>query len=272
MKLLFLGDVVGKCGREIIRNTLPTLKTQLKPDFVIINGENASGGNGINQRDCNLLLESGADIITSGNHIWDRNETIPLLDGKLPLLRPHNFPASAPGTGFKVIESAKGYKLLVINLQAQLFMPQNVDDPFAAADKILEQYILKRNIDAIFLDFHGEASAEKMAMGHHLDGRISMIVGTHTHVPTADSQILPKGTAYQTDAGMCGDYHSVIGFQPDIALKRFVTKRKVFERPTVATGEATLCGTFVKTNDKSGLATAIHAIRVGGTLAESLPI
>ncbi|MCH2037299.1 MAG: TIGR00282 family metallophosphoesterase [Rickettsiales bacterium] len=272
MKLLFLGDVVGKSGRNVVREQLPPLRTQLKPDFVIINGENASGGNGINQRDCNLLLESGADIITSGNHIWDRNETLPLLDSKIPLLRPHNFPDDAPGSGIKVIESAKGYKLLVMNLQAQLYMSHTLDDPFKAASSILKNYILKRNIDAIFIDFHGEASSEKMAMGHFLDGRVSMVVGTHTHIPTADHQILPKGTAYQTDAGMCGDYHSVIGFHPDVAVKRFIDKRKVYERPSVANGPATMCGTFVKINDKTGLATSIEPIRVGGTLAESLPI
>lgn len=266
MKLLFLGDVVGKAGMLSIKQHLANLKQSLKPDITVVNGENASDGNGLNPRDHDLLLESGANIITGGNHIWDRIETLPLLEGKKTLLRPENFPTDAPGTGHQLIETARGYRVLVINLQGQLLMSHSLDDPFKAADNILKKYVLKQNVDAILVDFHAEATSEKNAMGHYLDGRASFVIGTHTHIPTADHRILPKGTAYQTDAGMCGDYQSVIGFDIQGSVQRFLQKRKLYEYPKAAKQEASLCGAFVHIDDKTGLAKTIQPIRYGGVL------
>ncbi|MEM7617004.1 MAG: TIGR00282 family metallophosphoesterase [Pseudomonadota bacterium] len=272
MKIIFLGDIVGKTGLEVMQQELPPLKRQLKPDFTIANGENISSGNGISPKSAEQIFNSGVDIITTGNHVWDRIETLSLLESNKPVLRPYNFPVNTPGRGYIEINSGSGEKLLVINLQAQLFMGQNLNDPFSAADEILSSYKLKNNIDAIFVDFHGEATAEKMALGQYLDGRVSAIVGTHTHVPTSDTHILPSGTAYQTDAGMCGDYNSVVGFEPMIAVQRFTTKRKVYERGKPASGAATLCGNFVKINHRTGLASSIEPIRIGGVLPQVLPV
>ena len=223
MNILFCGDVVGRAGREVVTQHLPHLKKQLQLDFIIVNGENAANGFGITKEICENLYESGADVITTGNHVWDQKEIIGQIDNDPRLLRPANYPAGTPGRGSNVYSTKRGQKVLVINVMCRLFMDP-LDDPFVILDKELSGYLLGRTVDAIVLDVHGEASSEKMAIGHSFDGRVSLVVGTHTHVPTADAHILDGGTAYQTDAGMCGDYDSVIGMKKLPAISRFRRK------------------------------------------------
>lgn len=265
MKLLFFGDVVGEAGRKAIKKHLPVLKKQYAADFVVVNGENAAGGFGITQAICKEMESAGADCITGGDHIWDQKEVPSFIGSYAKLLRPANFPEKVPGAGIRAYKTAEGKNVVVLHLLAQLFMRYQLDCPFKSADNLLSAYKLGATCDAIIVDFHGEATSEKMAMGHYLDGRVSLVVGSHTHVPTADTMILPKGTAYQTDAGMCGDYLSIIGFDVKKSLKNLASKYKV-ERLSPADGEATLCGIFVETNDRSGLAKTVTPIRCGGKL------
>ena len=269
MKLLFCGDVVGRSGREAVATHLPGLRRQLAVDFVICNGENAAGGFGITEKIADELLATGVDVITGGNHSWDQREALAFIDRQPRLLRPLNYPQGTPGRGAALFEAAAGRKVLVINAMARLFMDP-LGDPFAEIEAALARYRLGANVQAIVVDFHGEATSEKMAMGHHLDGRVSLCVGTHTHVPTADSMILPGGTAYQTDAGMCGDYDSVIGMDKKIPLARFVHKLPT-DRLAAALGEGTLSAVYVETDDRTGLAKRIAPVRLGGRLQESLP-
>lgn len=268
MRLLFCGDIVGRSGRKAIAEHLPGLRKSLGLDFVIANGENAAGGFGITEAVCKELLGLGIDVITGGNHSWDQREALAFIEREPRLLRPHNYPNGTPGRGAAVFE-AGGRKVLVLNVMARLFMDP-LDDPFACVDRILERYSLGGTVAAAVLDFHGEATSEKMAMGHHVDGRVSFCVGSHTHVPTADAMVLAGGTAYQSDAGMCGDYDSVIGNEKTIAVQRF-TRKLPTERLSPAGGEATLCGVVVETDDRTGLATRIDPLRVGGRLQASLP-
>ncbi|MBI36559.1 MAG: TIGR00282 family metallophosphoesterase [Alphaproteobacteria bacterium] len=269
MNILFCGDVVGRAGREVVNQHLPDLKKQLQLDFIIINGENAANGFGITKEICENLYESGADVITTGNHVWDQKEIIGQIDNDPRLLRPANYPAGTPGRGSNVYSTKKGQKVLVINVMCRLFMDP-LDDPFVILDQELSSYLLGRTVDAIILDVHGEASSEKMAIGHAYDGRVSLVVGTHTHVPTADAHILDGGTAYQTDAGMCGDYDSVIGMKKLPAISRF--RRKMpGERLSPASGPADLCGVYIQTDDDSGLAKKITPIRIGARLSQSFP-
>lgn len=268
MKILFLGDVVGEAGRKAIKKQLPALKKQLGVDFAIVNGENAASGFGITQLICKEMQNAGADCITGGDHIWDQKE-VPSFIGQHPLLlRPANFPEKAPGAGHRLFTMPDGRKVLVIHLLGQLFMKYQLDCPFACVDRILESYRLGATADAIVVDIHAEATSEKMAVGHHLDGRVSLVVGSHTHVPTADTMILPGSTGYQTDAGMCGDYDSIIGFKKAISLKNFTQKYRS-ERLSPSEGEATLCGTLIETAPRTGLCLAITPVRVGGTLANT---
>jgi metallophosphoesterase (TIGR00282 family) len=269
MRILLCGDVVGKSGRDVVIRELPRLRRELLLDFVVANGENAAHGFGITDKICEELYAAGVDVITTGNHVWDRREIIAYIDGDPRLLRPINFPPGTPGRGHGVFALADGRRLMVVNAMARLFMDA-IDDPFAALERLLGAHPLG-DVDAILVDFHGEATSEKMSMGHFCDGRASAVIGTHSHVPTADAQILPKGTAYMTDAGMCGDYDSVIGMQKESAVARFVRKMPG-ERLQVAEGEATLCAAFIETDDATGLARCIAPLRVGGRLQPQWPL
>jgi metallophosphoesterase (TIGR00282 family) len=265
MKILFLGDVVGKAGREAVFRHLPTLRQALAPDCVIVNAENAAHGFGLTPTIADELFVAGIDCLTTGNHVWDKRELIPMLERDRRVLRPLNYPPTSPGRGAVLLECAAG-RVLVINAMARLFMDA-LDDPFAAVDRELNACRLGQGADAIVLDFHGEASSEKMAMGHFCDGRASLVVGTHTHIPTADAQILNGGTAYQTDAGMCGDYDSVIGMRKESSVSRMITKMPG-ERFAPAEGEATVCGVLVETGP-DGLAIRIEPVRIGPRLANT---
>jgi 2',3'-cyclic-nucleotide 2'-phosphodiesterase len=268
MRLLVCGDVVGRAGREAVKSHVPRLRRELGLDFVVVNGENAAGGFGITDKLCAELYAAGADVITTGNHVWDQRELMGTIGGDPRLLRPLNLPAGTPGVGARVFDLDDRRRVLVLNPMARLFMDA-IDCPFAAVERELGLHPLGE-VQAAVIDFHGEATSEKMAMGHFADGRASMVVGTHSHVPTADAQILGHGTAYQTDCGMCGDYDSVIGMQKEGAVARFVTKLPG-ERLRAADGEATLCAVFVETDDTTGLARRIEPVRLGGRLAEHLP-
>jgi metallophosphoesterase (TIGR00282 family) len=269
MRLLFCGDLVGRSGRDVVVEKLPGLRRDLALDLVVANGENAAGGFGITQKICDDLYKAGVDCITTGNHVWDQKETVAFIGSDPRLLRPINFPAGTPGKGSGVYQTARGKKVLVANIMARLFMDP-LDDPFQAAEQLLRAHKLGGNVDAILIDFHGEATSEKMAMGHYLDGKVSLVVGTHTHVPTADHVILPGGTAYQTDAGMCGDYDSVIGMEKGTPIARF-TKKMPTERLSAAMGPGTLCGVYVETDDVTGLAKKVEPVRVGGRLSQAVP-
>lgn len=269
MRLMFLGDIVGRSGREAVLRHLPRLRQDLAPDFVAANAENAAGGFGLTEKIAREFLGAGIDCLTTGNHVWDQKELIGAIDRLPTVLRPLNYPDGTPGRGATVVPTNRGRKVLVINVMARLFMDA-LDDPFAAVERVLRQHRLGGGVDAILVDFHGEATSEKMAMGHCLDGRVSAVVGTHTHVPTADAQILAGGTGYQSDLGMCGDYDSVIGMRKELSVARFV-RRLPTERITPAENEGTLCGVFVETDDRTGLARRIAPVRLGPRLAESVP-
>ncbi|WND04018.1 TIGR00282 family metallophosphoesterase [Temperatibacter marinus] len=268
MRILFLGDLMGRSGRDAAIAKLPDLKRQLKLDFIIVNAENAASGFGMTSKICNQVFDTGAHVITGGNHSFDQKEVLSILDSDKRILRPANYPQQTPGRGYHVYEVAMR-KILVINLMGRVFMHPVLDCPFETVDTILSKYRLGKTVDAIVVDFHGEATSEKMAMGHYLDGRVSMVVGTHSHVPTADTMILNKGTAYQTDAGMCGDYDSVIGMTKEEPVSRFVTKMNR-ERFSPAQGEATLCGTYVEL-DRKGIAHRIEPVRIGPRLLPHIP-
>jgi 2',3'-cyclic-nucleotide 2'-phosphodiesterase len=269
MKILFLGDIVGRGARDEITAKLPALRAEYKLDAVIVNAENAAHGFGVTGQICADLFKAGVDCVTTGNHIWDQREIIPYIEKEPRLLRPLNFPEGTPGRGVYTITTARGEKIVVANIMARLFMDA-LDDPFAAADKLCKSVRLGQDTQALFIDFHGEASSEKMAMGHYCDGRASFVVGTHMHVPTADVQIFPKGTGYQTDAGMCGCYDSVIGMDTSLAVNRFVRKMPG-EKLKPAEGPVSLCGVMLEVNPKTGLCTKADMFRMGGRLAQAVP-
>ena len=268
MRVLLCGDVVGRNGRDVVVEHVPRLRRELALDLVVVNGENAAHGFGITDKICAELYASGVDVITTGNHVWDRREIMAYIAGDPRLLRPINYPAAQPGRGFGIYRLADGRRVLVANAMARLFMDA-IDDPFAALDRLLSEHPLGA-VAAVIVDFHGEATSEKTSMGHFCDGRASAVVGTHSHVPTADYRILPKGTAYMSDVGMCGDYDSVIGMRKEGAIARFVTKLPG-ERLEVAEGEATLCAVVIETDDATGLARAVAPLRLGGKLAPAWP-
>jgi 2',3'-cyclic-nucleotide 2'-phosphodiesterase len=269
VKFLYCGDVVGRSGREAIARHLPMLRQRLDPDFVVVNGENAAGGFGITGPICAELYGAGADVIVTGNHVWDQKEVLSYIDGDPRLLRPLNYPKTAPGRGAGVFNDRRGRKVFVAQVMGRVFM-EPLDDPFTAAAAELARHRLGGGIDFAFVDIHAEATSEKMAMGHHLDGKASFVCGTHSHVPTADAQILPGGTAYMTDAGMCGDYNSVIGMDKAEPLNRFI--RKISGgRFEPAIGEATLCAVLVESDDATGLARRIDPVRLGGRLKPAWP-
>ncbi len=269
MRILFCGDVMGRSGRQVVLDHVPALRKRLGLDLVVVNGENAASGHGITVKIADELFACGVDVLTTGNHVWDQRELVTQIDALPRILRPANLPAGTPGRGANIVRTAAGKKVLVVNLIARLFMDL-YDDPFAAIERILAEYRLGKNVDAVIVDFHGEASSEKQAMGNLLDGRATLVVGTHTHVPTADYRILPGGTAYQTDVGMCGDYDSVIGMNKDIATQRFL-KKVPLPRLEPALGDATLCALLVDVDDATGLARKVEAVRVGGLLAQAIP-
>ena len=269
MKILIVGDVCGRPGRAAFAKYTPELKKKYAVDVVIVNGENSAGGKGITRKSLEALYLGGADIITTGNHVWDKKEVLDIIDAEPFLIRPANYPPGTPGRGATVIEARNGARVLVVNVMGRLFMDP-LDDPFAVAEREIAACPLAEQADAIILDVHAEATSEKQAMAHHFDGRVSLVVGTHTHVPTADYQILPGGTAFQSDAGMCGDYDSVIGMEKDEPINRFTTKigRARFEP---AGGEATICGLFVETDERTGLAKRVEPLRLGGRLSQAMP-
>ncbi len=273
MRLLICGDVVGKTGRDVLGAHLPDLKMRLAIDFTVVNAENAAHGFGLTRKIADEIYAMGADVLTTGNHVWDQREIIDWIADEERLIRPINYPEGTPGRGKNVFETAGGKRVLVMQPMGRLFMDP-LDDPFGAADDSLRNQRLGRgmggNLDAAIVDFHAETTSEKMAMGHYLDGRVSVVVGTHTHVPTGDAHILAGGTAYQTDLGMCGDYDSVIGMKKQAAIDRF-TKKLPTGRLEPAEGDATLCAVFVETDDHSGLARRIEPVRVGGRLAPTIP-
>jgi 2',3'-cyclic-nucleotide 2'-phosphodiesterase len=263
---MFLGDVVGRSGRDAVALHLPTLRNRYKPDVVVVNGENAAHGFGITEDIYMRLREAGADVVTLGNHAFDQREALVFIEREDRLVRPLNWSAGCPGRGMTLIETDKGRRVLVINAMGRVMIDPQLDDPFPAIDKAIETCRLGKDCDAILLDFHAEATSEKMAMGHFVDGRASVVVGTHTHAPTADHQILPGGTAYLSDAGMCGDYDSVIGMDKAEPMQRFLRKLPV-ERMKPAEGEATVCGLAVETDDFTGLAVNVAPFRIGGRLS-----
>lgn len=270
MRFLFLGDVVGRPGRIAVQERLPGLRERWKLDCVVINGENAAGGFGITEAICDELLAAGADAVTLGNHSWDQREALVFIERQDKLVRPANYPKGTPGRGATVIEARNGARVLVVNAMGRIFMDA-LDDPFQALERELSACPLGEVADAVIVDFHAEATSEKQAAGYFLDGRASLVVGTHTHAPTSDTRILPGGTAYQSDAGMCGDYDSILGMQKEEPVRRFLQKTPG-ARLEPATGEGTLSGVAVDIDDATGLAKAVWAVRVGPHLSEALPL
>ena len=271
MRVMFLGDIVGRAGRDAVLAQVPRLRSDLALDFVVVNGENAAHGFGISPKICEELFDAGVDVITGGNHSWDRAEIIDYIEDEPRLMRPANFPSGTPGRGVHLYESKKGERVLVINIMLRLFM-ESLDNPFDALEAALPNSAPGQSgIDFVLVDMHGEATSEKYGIGHFCDGRSSLVVGTHTHVPTADAHVMENGTAYQTDAGMCGDYDSIIGMAKEPALERFLG-RLPKPRLSPAEGDATVCGTVVETDPVTGLARSIQPVRVGGRLAPAVPL
>lgn len=270
MKILFLGDVMGRAGRQAISENLPRLRAEWKLDFVVVNGENASSGAGLTADHARVLLAAGADCLTLGDHAFDQKDMLTFIESEPRILRPLNYAKVAPGRGHRVFSDARGRKILVTQVLGNVFMKRAFDDPFSAVDQVLAAHPLGGAVQATLVDIHCEATSEKMGMGHFCDGRASVVVGTHTHVPTADTMILPAGTAYQSDAGMCGDYNSVIGMDKAEPMRRFVTGMGK-GRFAPALGEATLSGLYVETDDATGRAVKARAIRQGGRLEMTGP-
>jgi len=265
MNILILGDIVGPSGREALIKKLPNLIKKKKLDFVVVNGENAADpGVGITKKNTEEFFEAGTDVITTGNHVWDQKETMEFITSEKRLLRPENLIEGSPGLGFGIFNSKNNKKVAVINLMGNIYM-KKCEDVFETAKKFIQMVKLKRDADFIIVDLHAEITSEKMAMGYLFDGKATIVVGTHTHVPTSDHRIMEKGTAYQTDIGMCGDYNSVIGMNRDNSLKKFLKDSSV-KKHYPALGEATISGLMVQADDKTGLAKKIEPIIVGGVL------
>ncbi|HEX9461492.1 MAG TPA: TIGR00282 family metallophosphoesterase [Alphaproteobacteria bacterium] len=270
MKVLFCGDIVGRSGREVVLARVPELRRRLDLDFVFANGENAAGGFGITAAIAREFYDVGVDCITTGNHVWDQREIISHIGGDPKLLRPMNFPKATPGRGVGTYTIRGNRQVVVVNVMTRLFMDP-LDDPFAALEAALAQHRLGAGgAAAILIDVHGEATSEKQALGHLVDGRASLVVGSHSHVPTADSRVMPGGTGYQTDAGMCGDYDSIIGMKKAVATQRFVRKMPG-ERLSPAEGPGTLCAVYAELDDATGLARKVAPVRIGGALLPALP-
>jgi len=272
MRLAFFGDVVGRAGRAAVAEHLPRIKAELQLDFAIVNGENAAGGFGITASTANELFDAGADCITLGNHSWDQSEALVYIERETRLLRPYNYPKTLqiPGRGSQLFTTPKGQRVFVVQIHGSAFM-ESLDDPIQGVQSALEECPLGQVADAVVVEIHAEATAEKYIMGHYCDGRATAVIGAHTHVPTADAQILPGGTAYQTDAGMCGDYDSVIGMKKGPLVQRAATRLPV-ERKSPAEGPATMCGVYIESDDRTGLAVRVEPIRVGGRLSQIVPL
>ena len=270
MKILFLGDVMGRAGRAAVVERLPSLRTDWGLDFVVVNGENASQGVGLSGDHARTLLQAGADCITLGDHAFDQKDMLQFIETEPRIIRPLNFSKVAPGRGARIFEATQGRKVLVTQVLGQVFMKRPFDDPFSAVETVLKTHRLGAAVQAAIVDVHAEATSEKMAMAHWCDGQASLVVGTHTHVPTGDAQILAGGTAYQTDAGMCGDYNSVIGMERMEPLRRFITGM-ASGRFEPAVGPVTLAGVYVETDDKTGKAVRVRMIRTGGRLEAASP-
>jgi metallophosphoesterase (TIGR00282 family) len=269
MRLLFLGDVVGKTGRDAISERLPRLIETHRFDFVVVNGENASHGRGLTEGHFQNLRDAGADVVTLGDHAFDQRDTLSYIAREPMLIRPINMPEGTPGRGANLVEGRNGHRVLVINALGRVFMDP-IDDPFRAVEAAIAACPLGEQADAVIVDFHTEATSEIQAMGFFLDGRASLVVGTHTHIPTSDHRILKGGTALMADAGMCGDYDSIIGVEADEPLNRFLTGIPS-GRFTPAEGEATLSGIALETDPRTGLCTRLFPVRIGGTLAQAVP-
>jgi len=269
MRILFIGDIVGRSGRTIVNERLPALVRDWKLDLVVANGENAAGGFGITEAIYRELLDAGVDAVTLGNHAWDQKEALVFIERAPRLIRPINYPAGTPGRGAAMVEAKSGARVLVVNAMGRIFM-EPLDDPFAAVDHELNACPLRQGADAIIVDFHGEATSEKQAMGYFCDGRASLVVGTHTHVPTADLRILAGGTAFMSDVGMTGDFDSVIGMAKDEPLQRFL-RRVSTSRFEPASGPATLCAAAVETDPATGFAIRVGPVRLGGGLDQAKP-
>lgn len=269
MRLLFLGDVVGRAGRQAVATHLPRLIERYRVDFAVVNGENAAGGFGVSEEIVQGFLDAGADCVTTGNHVWDQREALVFIERQPRLLRPINYPPGTPGRGAAMYTARNGARILVANVMGRVFMDA-LDDPVRSLEAALDVHRLGSEVDAAIVDVHAEATSEKQVMGHLLDGRVSLVVGTHTHVPTADHRVLPRGTAYVTDVGMCGAYDSIIGMEKDEPIRRML-ERVPGARIGPATGPATLCGVAVETDDATGLARWIAPVRIGGDLEGTEP-
>jgi metallophosphoesterase (TIGR00282 family) len=269
VKILFLGDVVGRSGRAAVGHLLPGLQERHKFDFVVVNGENAAGGFGITEEIFQALIDAGADCVTTGNHVWDQREALIFAGRQERFLRPVNYPPGTPGRGANVFTARNGARVLVVNVMGAIFMPA-LDDPFAAVAREIGACSIGNGCDAVIVDIHAEASSEKQTMGYFLDGKASLVIGTHTHVPTADHRILPGGTAFMTDVGMCGDYDSIIGMEKDEPLRRATTKIPS-ARFGPALGPAALSGLIVETDDATGLARKAAPLRIGPGLSPTEP-
>ena len=269
MRILFLGDVMGRSGRDAVKEHLPILKDTLEPDVIIVNVDNAASGRGVTKETADEIFAVGADCLTGGDHVWDQREMICVIENNTNIIRPYNQPKGTPGKGIWKKTLSDGHEIVVLHLCGTTFMNKTFDNPFIAADSALSGIKLEKG-RSIFIDFHAEATSEKMALAHYLDGRVSGVVGTHTHIPTADAQVFPKGTAFQGDAGMCGDYNSVIGVAPEGPIHNFLQKVPR-ERMITGMGDATVCGSLIVTDDATGLAQAIRPVRIGGRLHEEIP-
>ena len=267
MRILFLGDVVGSSGCSKLVQDLPSQKKKRKIDFVIVNAENADeSGVGLTEKICEKFFSSGVDVITSGNHIWDQKDIMKFIDNEKRILRPKNFFEPSPGKGFEIFNTINNFKIGVLNLIGNVYMKKS-NDVFETANQFISKFKLKEDFDFLVVDFHGEITSEKNAIGHYFDGKASLVVGTHTHIPTNDARILQKGTAYQTDAGMCGDYDSVIGMNKNNSLNRFMKKDSIKHFP--ANGDSTLCGVIVECNTETGLANKVESYIFGEQLKNS---
>jgi metallophosphoesterase (TIGR00282 family) len=269
MRILFIGDIVGRSGRAVVLERLSALVRDWRLDLVVVNAENAAGGFGITEAIYQELIDAGADAVTLGNHAWDQKEALVFIERAPRLIRPINYPTGTPGRGAALIDAKNGARVLVINAMGRIFMDP-LDDPFVAIERELAACALRQAVDAVIIDIHGEATSEKQAMGYFCDGRASLVIGTHTHVPTADHRVLPGGTAFMSDVGMTGDYDSVIGMAKDEPMNRFLRKI-ASSRFEPALGEATLCGLAVETDDATGLAQRVAAVRLGGRLEQARP-
>lgn len=269
MRLIVLGDVVGRSGRQAVLTHLPRLIERYRVDFAVVNGENAAGGFGISEAIAHALIDAGADAVTTGNHVWDQRDALVFIERQPRLLRPINYPPGTPGSGAAMFHARNGARVLVANVMGRIFM-EPLDDPVRALEAALDVYKMGSEVDAAIVDVHAEATSEKQVFGHLLDGRVSLVVGTHTHCPTADHRVLPGGTAFVTDIGMCGAYDSVIGMDKEEPIRRAV-ERLPGQRIGPANGPATVCGVAVETDDATGLARWIAPIRLGGDLEEALP-